>query len=134
MKVKNLLWFVLPVISAVGCAHRYSTAYNDTYVVPAPTSSSSAVRVYPNTPVEAAPATSTVPADEWAAAVAVRNIIAVDPYLKGAARNVDIEVIHSTAILRGTVRSEYDRQELAARVAQSPGITAVDNRLVVALR
>ena len=64
----------------------------------------------------------------------MRNIIAVDPYLKGAARNVDIEVIHSTAILRGTVRSEYDRQELAARVAQSPGITAVDNRLVVALR
>ena len=62
------------------------------------------------------------------------GLIATDGNLKGAARNVDIEVIRNMAILRGTVPSEYDRQELAARIAQVPGITSVDNRLIVALK
>ena len=63
----------------------------------------------------------------------VRNLIAGDPYIKGAARNVDIEVIRGQAILRGTVLSDYDRQELAARIGQVPGVATVDNRLVVSV-
>jgi osmotically-inducible protein OsmY len=61
-------------------------------------------------------------------------MIAADSYLKAAARNVDVEVVRSTAILRGTVPSEYDKQELAGRIAQIPGVIAVDNRLVVGLK
>jgi len=115
----------------MGCA---STYYPDTYtqrdvVVPPPTSTRSVVRVYPESST-----VQSVPADEWNTAMAVRNMIATDGYLKAAARNVDIEVIRNMAILRGTVPSEYDRQELAARIAQVPGITSVDNRLIVALK
>jgi len=131
MKLKNLFWFALPLLAAVGCAYqRYPSGYTETYVAPTPTSTRNVVRVYPDTSVSS----SSVPADEWANAMAVRNMIAGDSYLKGAARNVDVEVIHNTAILRGTVVSEYDRQELAARIAQVPGITSVDNRLLVAAR
>jgi len=132
MKIKNLLW-TAPILFGMGCA---STYYPDSYtqrdvVVPPPTSTRSAVRVYPEA---SGTAVQTVPADEWNTAVAVRNLIAGDAYLKAAARNVDTEVIHNTAILRGTVPSEYDRQELAARIAQVPGITMVDNRLIVSLK
>ncbi len=137
MRIRNLFWLaapVIPIILATGCAS--PTYYADAppgndVVVPAPTSTRNVVRVYPDRPATAA---ETVPADEWNTAVAIRNMIATDGYLKGAARNVDIEVIRGAAILRGTVQSEYDRQELAARIAQAPGITSVDNRLVVALR
>jgi hypothetical protein len=135
MKIKNLLWLAMPLLLGAGCAERYYTrTYGRTETVPAPTSTRSEVRIYPDKTapsVETAPVTSTVPADEWATAVAVRNMIAGDAYLKGASRNVDIEVIRNMAILRGTVLSDYDRQELAARIAQVPGIVTVDNRLVV---
>jgi hypothetical protein len=84
--------------------------------------------------VESAPVASPIPADEWGTAVAVRNVIAADPYLKAAARNVDIEIVRGAAILRGSAASEYDRQQLANRVGQVPGVTVVDNRLAVAVR
>ena len=132
MRIKNLLWFTMPVIFATGC----TTTYYDTYgrsevVVPPPTSTSSAVRVYPD-PMETPHVTSPVPADEWSTGVAVRNLIAGDEYLKGATRNVDIEIVRGAAILRGTVISEYDKQELAGRIGHVPGVTVVDNRLDVA--
>jgi hypothetical protein len=138
MRIKNLLWLVAPMLIGGGCTTYHSATYTGSdVVVPSATSSSGTVRVYP-TPspraVETAPVTSPVPADEWGTAVAVRNVIAADPYLKGAARNVDIEIVRGAAILRGTVASEYDRQEMAARVGQVPGVTVVDNRLVVAVK
>lgn len=142
MRITNLLWLSAPILFAAGCA---SPTYNDHYmssrndvVVPSATSARPVTRVYPDTSTtvttrtyEAAPAKSPVPADEWETGMRVRNLIAGDAYLKGAARNVDVEVIRGQAILRGTVLSDYDRQELAARIGQVPGITAVDNRLVV---
>jgi hypothetical protein len=135
MNFKNLVGFAIPLaLTAIGCVEtRDPSAYNHTVVTePAPTSSRSAVRIYPDTSLETAPTASTVPADEWANAVSIRDLIAADGYLKGAARNVDIEVIRGTVILRGRVLSEYDRRELEARIAALSGISSVDNRLVVA--
>jgi len=82
---------------------------------------------------ETPPAKSAVPADEWETGIRVRNLIAGDPYLKGAARNVDVEVIRGQAILRGSVLSDYDRHEMEARIGQVPGVVVVDNRLVVSV-
>jgi osmotically-inducible protein OsmY len=77
---------------------------------------------------------SAIPTDESSAAVAVRDIIVTDPYLKGAAQDVHIEVVRGGAILRGVVVSENDRREVARRIGQVPGITVVDNRLEVVVR
>ena len=139
MRIKNLIWLTVPIIVGSGCATYYHDPYaaRSEVVTPAPTSTSSDVRVYPNPAprtLESPPAASAVPGDEWNTAVRVRNLIAGDGYLKGAARNVDVEVIRGAAILRGTVASEYDREELAARIGQVTGVTVVDNRLVVAAR
>ena len=138
MRIKNLLSLTIPVILGTGCASTYYDSYGRSeVVVPPATSTRSTVRVYPErapATVETAPTTSSVPADEWNTGMAVRNVIVADPYLKEATRNVDIEIVRGAAILRGTVASEYDKHELAGRIGQIPGVTEVDNRLVVAVR
>jgi len=140
MRIMNLFWLSIPVLIVAGCAtatypDHYATTRTSDVVVPAPTSTGTEVRVYPETrhSYESAPVTSAVPSDEWATGMRVRNLIAGDAYLKGASRNVDVEVIRGAAILRGTVISEYDREELAARIGQVPGVTVIDNRLVVSV-
>jgi len=139
MNFRKLSLWILPLGLAVGCAHRVvyttSTATGLDGTVVTPTSSTRDVRIYPTpggTSYETAPTASTVPSEEWNTAMAIRNMVAGDAYLKGACRNVDIEVIRNDVILRGRVLSEYDRQEIEARIAAQPGVVTMDNRLVVA--
>jgi hypothetical protein len=137
MKFETISLFVLPMALVVGCAGHRPVVYDDEAegTVLAPTSGSHAARVYPNpdsTVYETAPNASTVPPEEWSTAMGIRNLIAGDGYLKRACRNVDIEAIRTSVILRGRVSREYDRHEIEARIAAVPGVTSVDNRLVVA--
>ena len=131
MNLRPVKWLALISLLPLGCVYSHypptTTTYTTTSEV-APTSTREAVRVYPDTTTRA-----NVPPEEWATAHAIRDLIASDPYVKGAARNVDVEVIRGAVILRGTVVSEYDRQELAARIARQPGVVSVDNRLVVSV-
>jgi len=136
MKFQRLSLLVLAFCLSVGCATHRTVVYNDEAegTVLAPTGNRE-VRIYPNpdgTAYETAPATSTVPPEEWNTAMGIRNLIASDGYLKGACRHVDVEAIRTAVILRGRVLSEYDRHEIEARIAAVPGVTSVDNRLVVA--
>jgi len=106
---------------------------------PTPTSSRSAVRVYSETPAptvapdgSAVTTTPTTQMDDMDHAVAIRNMLQNDQAMRIAAKNVDIEVKNGAAILRGTVRNETERQLLEQRVSATPGITSMQNRLVVA--
>ncbi len=137
MKLKKLSLLILPLGFAMGCAtHREVVVHEEADgTVLAPTSSGREVRVYANPDgnvYETTPRTSMVPPEEWNTAMGIRNMVASDGYLKGACRHVDIEVIRSAVILRGRVLSEYDRHEIEARIAATPGVASVDNRLVVA--
>jgi osmotically-inducible protein OsmY len=47
------------------------------------------------------------------------------------AKRITVEVSGSTVILKGTVRSWAERQEAARQAWHAPGVTSVDNRLVI---
>jgi hypothetical protein len=82
--------------------------------------------------VQDAPATTVAPMDDMDRAVAIRNMLQNDNALRLAAKNVDIEIKNGAAILRGTVRSETERQLLEQRIGAYPGVTSMQDRLVIA--
>jgi hypothetical protein len=137
MKLNKSGLLILPMAFTFGCATHHEVVVHDEAdgKVLAPTSGSHAVRVYANPSrdaYETAPTASVVPAEEWNTAMGIRNLVAGDGYMKGACRHVDIEVIRTTVILRGRVVSQYDRHEIEARLAAVPGVTSIDDRLVIA--
>ncbi|HVV01898.1 MAG TPA: BON domain-containing protein [Verrucomicrobiae bacterium] len=132
MKYQLLLPLGLAV-ALTGCMHaREEVTYSTTPGGLGPTSTRPIVRVYPN------PSTSTedvgvapTSMDDMDRAVAIRNMLQNNRSLRMAARNVDIEVKSGKAILRGSVRNQTESQLLEQRVAQSPGINSVENRLMI---
>jgi hypothetical protein len=137
MRIKNLLSLTISVILGAGCASTYYDSYGRSeVVVPPATSTRSTVRfirserprpLKPHQRHRRFPQTSGTPDGG-----AKRNC--GRPVSQEVTRNVDIEIVRGAAILRGTVASEYDKHELAGRIGQIPGVTEVDNRLVVAVR
>ena len=49
------------------------------------------------------------------------------------AEHITVEVQGSKVILRGTVRSYAEKQEAADAAWSAPGVTEVDNRIVISL-
>jgi len=126
----RIVLLALPFVLATGC-HSHMRHGSQT---PAPTSSSPAVRVYPeeSSVTKAAPGSvSTTEMDDMDVAVRLRNDIQADPALRSAAKLVDIEIINRHAILRGNVANEKDRNLLTQKMSTFPGVTSMDDRLTV---
>ncbi|HSU54503.1 MAG TPA: BON domain-containing protein [Candidatus Dormibacteraeota bacterium] len=130
MKIHKIILMV-PVVLAAGCAHR--TVYHREVVV-SPTSTSPAERVYAptseRTVVSPSPGEVT-PNRDLDTALSIHNTLAADPGLKPALRNVDIEVVNGAVVLRGSVPTEHDRQEMEERIQRFPGVNSVSNLLTV---
>jgi len=62
----------------------------------------------------------------------IRNQFDTEPTSPGL-RNVQITVDDGRVVLRGTVPTEHERQELRARIARLAGVRGVDDRLTVEL-
>jgi osmotically-inducible protein OsmY len=122
MKFKSML-YILPLALSVGCA----THYHEYHA----TSSRPIVRVYPDTGTAAAPGTPTAGMDDMDVAVRLRNRIQDDHELRKAARYVDIEIKHGSAILRGTCRTEHERAVVDENVRNFPGVMSLDDRITV---
>jgi BON domain-containing protein len=146
MKSKLLLFPIGLSVALTGCIHSHmrdqAAVDNGGTVVQTtvPTSTRPAVRVYGDTPAPiVAPDTTLdtrvaplVPMDDMDRAVAIRNMLQNEPALRMAAKNVDIEIKSGAAILRGTVRNETERQLLEQRISAYPGVTSMQDRLVIA--
>ncbi len=142
MKTKLLVIPVALSVILTGCvhSHMHEVVVSPHPATPPPTSSSSAVRVYNDSGTPGVASESSlntvgspaVPADDMDRAVAVRNMMHAEPPVRMAAKNVDIEIKNGVAILRGTVKSEGDRQLLVDRVGASPGISSLQDRLSIA--
>src|ERR1700704_5704678 len=124
MKMRKTLLIVLPLALAAGCInshqHRavaYSTAPEP---VPAPTSRSTVVRVYPDHPERGTE-------QDMRVALTIRDMIASDADLKAACRKVDIEVKNRRATLRGAVATERERDDIRSRLAKVQGIDVIED-------
>ncbi|MEY2428173.1 MAG: hypothetical protein QOJ40_1058 [Verrucomicrobiota bacterium] len=130
MKSRKLCLIVLPLALTAGCinSHQPQAAYDRPVVVtPAPTSQSAVVRVYPDHPGRYESA-------DTAVAETIRDTITRDPDLKLACQRVDIEVKNGRAILRGTVATERQRQEIRESLSNTSGIGRIEDHLNVELR
>jgi osmotically-inducible protein OsmY len=128
MKTSFFLWAGLPLALTVGCvySHRdYAYATPGTTVV-APTSYSTAPRVYPES-TETRVVTTPGEADDLSIANSIRSILAKDT--AHVYRNVDVSVVKGFVSLRGTVPTEQDGQRLYEEIAPIPGVTSVENQL-----
>jgi|SRR6266850_5715692 len=132
MKIGKLLLIGLPLSLVAGCvnSHHQRMAYTtrSVEVVPAPTSSSTVVRIYPD---RTGPGVSE---PDLAVAETVRHMIATDADLKAACRNVDIEVKNRRATLRGKVATERERELIRERIENLQGLDRIDDRLKVEYR
>jgi len=132
MKIQKLLLLALPLTLTAGCVQSHQPAAV-TYappgqvVVPAPTSDRRVVRVY----TEPSPGLSATDDPDMPLANDIRAMVASDPALNAACRDVDIEVVRGHLTLRGTVTTEQQRKLIERRLATRPGVVSVDNRLVV---
>jgi hypothetical protein len=148
MKYKLLLIPLGLSVVLTGCIHshmRDQAMYDNgvtgvTTTATVPTSTRPAVRVYGETPApivapDVVPSPSVAPAvpmDDMDRAVAIRNMLQNDPAMRMSAKNVDIEIKNGAAILRGTVKNETERQLLEQRIGAYPGVTSMQDRLVIA--
>jgi len=132
MKIRKLLLIGLPLSLVAGCvnSHHERVAYTTrpVEVVPAPTSSSTVVRIYPER------SATGVADSDMAVAETLRDMIATDADLKAACRKVDIEVKNRRATLRGTVATERERELIREQVTKLGGIDRIDDRLKVEYR
>ena len=128
MKTSVFLWTTLPLALTVGCvySHRgYAYGTPGTTVV-APTSYSTAARVYPeSTPTRVA--TTPGETDDLSIANSVRNFLAKDT--AHVYRNVDVSVVKGSVTLRGTVANQQDGERLYDEIARIPGVISVENQL-----
>jgi osmotically-inducible protein OsmY len=95
-------------------------------------------RVYPELPPAGEPPIVApgpiVAGRDLATADIIRQLFEADTALATTARNVQVAVDNGQVVMRGTVASDHDRQELQSRLATVPGVSRVDNRVEVNLR
>jgi len=157
MKIPLFAWALLSVAMTLGCrSHRHPVVYSPGTTVVTP-SGAGVERVYPDNPpvtpppiVEAPPGAEVsvnppvaieVPADaatvsgsDLAVVGSIRQALETDTPTLSMARRVQITVDDGRVVLRGTVGSEHERQELKKRIAQLPGVKSVENLVQVDLR
>jgi hypothetical protein len=91
---------------------------------PGPAEPSPLQQSAPPQPPPAAPADT-----DHVVAGAVHRLLNQDTFLAPGAKNVTAKVNKGVVTLRGTVPSAHDRDMLAQRISQLPGVDKVDNQL-----
>jgi len=132
-KYTHLFCCLLPLAFA-GCAHdRSSVAVTGparTAVIP-PTSQVDTERVYSSdsSPIGRYAPPPGAPADDWSISEEVRALLTSD---KKLTREPMATVVNKGVVtLQGKVPNERQRQRIEQAVASLPGVTRVDNQLVV---
>jgi len=152
MKLRSLSWLAIPLVLGAGCiqSHHYPVVYETVpAAVVAPPAGGVVQRVYPENapPVTQVPTPGTavitevpvartgpiVAGRDLATAEVVRRLFETDTALATTARNVQITIEDGRLVLKGSVSSDSERQELQSRLARLPEVRAVDNRLEVDL-
>jgi len=137
-----LFWIAMPLLAAGGCVHSHRDPVVFAPVpaeVVAPTSGGTVQRVYPDNRAVIVQKPIVAPGPivagrDLATADIIRQLFEADTGLAATARNVQIAVDDGRVIMRGTVASDHDRDELERRLARLPGVGRVDNRLELELR
>jgi hypothetical protein len=131
---KYIVCFAFPLALAAGCAHDHSSIANsgtDYTTTFAPTSDTSAQRVYPadNSPIGQYAPPPGAPADDWTLAEQVRALLTSDKKL--AREPMAATVNKGVVTLNGYVPNERSRERIEQAIAALPGVTHVDDQLVV---
>jgi hypothetical protein len=79
------------------------------------------------------PPTTVASSDNLAMAENIRQALSADPSLNSAARNARISVYNGRVTLTGRAATDLERQRLHTALASLPGVSRVDDRLVVDL-
>jgi hypothetical protein len=141
--LKCLLWTSLPILLAVGCAHNQPRAgavygaHSDEVLTA--TSARAEQRVYsaeamPGAPAAEHAAPQGVNIEEWALAEEIREMFMADRTLAAGSRDISAEIVKGspgTVVLQGTVRNTHERRRVEDRISSLPGVTQVDNQIVV---
>ena len=133
----------LPLLLAVGCAHQWPESSASSSPALKPTSDSDAQRVYSTTVTAPGGAEGTVTigantasAEDRDIAETVRKMIMEDqslaPYPSKVSATMDANP-KGTVILSGWVPTQQAKKKLRDRVAALPGVTRVEDRVVVGL-
>jgi hypothetical protein len=137
--LKNLFWLSLPLILAVGCAHTQTdkpAVYGD---IPersvAPTSFQPGQRVYVGQEGIAATAPpSGTSAEDWSLNEKLRSLFTdnkrLAPYPSEVTAVVD-QKEHGVVRLSGYVKNEATRRRVHEAVTKLPGVTRVEDHMVV---
>jgi osmotically-inducible protein OsmY len=134
---KHLIGLALPLALAAGCAHdrhdRYATVASSPggTTTLTPTSESTAERVYSGDP---SPIGQYAPppgasANDWSLAEEVRSLLTSDKKLVREPMSAAVD--KGLVTLRGYVNDKSDGEKIERAVASLPGVTHVDNQLVV---
>jgi osmotically-inducible protein OsmY len=91
--------------------------------------------VVTESPPDLPPTTTTVASSaSLALAENIRALLAADPTLNSAARDVRISVYNGRLTLTGRTVTELERQRLHSALAGLPGVSRVDDRVQVDLQ
>jgi len=141
---KNLVWIVLPLGLAVGCAENRPPA-EASYgpapdVVLQPTSAEPEQRIYRSTDAatgaDATVTTTSVPAgvspENWAVAEEIRQKLISDTTLAPMGSALIANVSKDGVVtLKGNVSSQSEQQRVCDSISSLPGVRGIDNQLIV---
>ena len=133
-RCKNLLWLIVPLILASGCASNErssSVAVIPPQATPPPTSVLPDNRVYAGDSVNTGQYSppSGAPSADWSLAEQIRGVLTADPKLARAP--VAAVVNNGVVTLRGYVHNEKQREKIKAAVAGLPGVNRINDELEV---
>ncbi len=136
MSLKYWLWAASAGLLTTGCIYSHRAPAVVYYTPPpvqvvTPTSDRPVTRVYAPPATAPTPAPPGVADSDVAIADSVSQLLKGDVGLAEASRNVMATVDGGVVTLRGTVVSEHERDEIAQRVRQLPGVKHVKDELAV---
>lgn len=133
------LFATMSLLTLVGCTEPDRTGETTTpppaeTVRPgetAPTPPPSSPQTQPGAPTTEGPSAA---ATDEALEQRVRQALSGDTSLSASAQSVQVEASGGEVTLRGSVANEQEKQNIAAKVQQTEGVTEVDNQLQIASR